>query len=633
MTSVKETAIAYAKLGIPVLPVWRRGKIKGPYTANGHHDRTTDLAQIEAWWARWPNAQLARVPADTNHIVIDGDLGNDLPPLPPTQTVQTPSTGKHYWYSTGLKFGQRKPPFEHVDIRSDAGWVIVPPSEGYTVIDDREPVPLPEWLEAMLYRAPQEARKAAPGIERVDLDTCPGELSDEAERLISQDLTAHGEPLEGKGSDTRAYRIACKLRELSRAGKALSNEAIAEMLHVAWAPDFDYNWLALKVANADEYAENESGADPVETNEEAFKQFLSGVAPVSLKPYRRGDLRAANPKEVRYIIPGWIERGIVNFVCAPGKMHKSRLVLQMGLCVSSGRPVFGEPVEQCSFVFNSYEDDFDEVVRREHAMTRRLGLPEDSDVHYFDMHRSSKDPLFKQAPALAEVDEFQIRTTPFYDQMRDYLKAIPGHKFWVLDSCYNVLDFKGKAMVNQRAVGQAIGLLEALCAECDCTIVILWHPSAAGAERGDASGFSEAWKNAPRRRLMIEKAKTIGYTLSVAHANHGPASGSITLVYDKGALVPADTSKQMVSLRDAAVAVAIRQAELGEPIKRDGKVGNVSLGKYKGVLSAIEQRTGVSYSSKAIMEALTAAEQLGMIAYRSAAPGRNALPAGYVEKR
>ena len=77
----------------------------------------------------------------------------------------------------------------------------------------------------------------------------------------------------------------------------------------------------------------------------------------------------------------------------------------------------------------------------------------------------------------------------------------------------------------------ALYLLDRLCAETDSTMLYLFHPSYAGQERGDASGYSTAWHNAPRARLSITKDKaTAGaYDLKVEKRSDGPEGGQITL--------------------------------------------------------------------------------------------------------
>ena len=73
---------------------------------NGCHDATTDLGQIHAWWAKWPDANVG-VATGNGLLVLDpdGDRGalalcelcREYGELPVTRTVVT-GGGFHFWY-------------------------------------------------------------------------------------------------------------------------------------------------------------------------------------------------------------------------------------------------------------------------------------------------------------------------------------------------------------------------------------------------------------------------------------------------------------------------------------------------------------------------------------------------------
>jgi hypothetical protein len=43
---------------------------KHPRTPNGFHDATSDPAQLETWWSKWPQANLAVATGPVNGIVV-----------------------------------------------------------------------------------------------------------------------------------------------------------------------------------------------------------------------------------------------------------------------------------------------------------------------------------------------------------------------------------------------------------------------------------------------------------------------------------------------------------------------------------------------------------------------------------
>lgn len=154
------SALAYASKGFSVIPTWPNSK--KPLTSNGHHDATTDPNQINQWWTRTPNANVALVTNDLLAIDVDVKNGKDgrnaimdlqakYGPLPKTCVQVTPSGGMHYIYRTN---GVIVPslidcPAPGIDIRAHNGYVLVAPS----VVDGKpyymnhlEIADAPEWF-------------------------------------------------------------------------------------------------------------------------------------------------------------------------------------------------------------------------------------------------------------------------------------------------------------------------------------------------------------------------------------------------------------------------------------------------------------------------------------------------------
>jgi hypothetical protein len=157
MNALLDAALGYAARGIPVYPVhWPRltpGEVtlvcscrhgascdrpaKHPLVRHGIHDATTDPAQLERWWRRWPHANLGL----TTGIVFDAldvdgpaglaalrQLARTVDLRLPGPLVATGGGGWHHWFApTGL--GNRPPRgVSHVDWRGIGGCVLAPPS-------------------------------------------------------------------------------------------------------------------------------------------------------------------------------------------------------------------------------------------------------------------------------------------------------------------------------------------------------------------------------------------------------------------------------------------------------------------------------------------------------------------------
>jgi hypothetical protein len=124
---MRAAALAYADAGYRVFPIFEPGHgrccscpsaacaspAKHPRTGRGLLDAATDADLVDAWWTRWPRANIgvatgARVIGELGLVVldVDGDRGADalaeleaehMSALPATATVRTGSGGFHYW--------------------------------------------------------------------------------------------------------------------------------------------------------------------------------------------------------------------------------------------------------------------------------------------------------------------------------------------------------------------------------------------------------------------------------------------------------------------------------------------------------------------------------------------------------
>jgi len=163
-----ERALAWARAGYPVLPVdpeRRRPRIKAWPTG-----ATCDENQIRMWWARWPDAVVARVTGvRSGDVVLDIDrkpgkpdgllsLGQAGHVLPPGPRYVTRSGGWHCLFAyPGHYCRTRVGVLPSVDTRGDGGYVVV-----YGDPPDRGTLPtLPPWLASMIETADDDGKRFA----------------------------------------------------------------------------------------------------------------------------------------------------------------------------------------------------------------------------------------------------------------------------------------------------------------------------------------------------------------------------------------------------------------------------------------------------------------------------------------
>lgn len=145
-----DAALAYTDDGRVVFPVCD----KTPRVKWGRLDQldaSARAAWVRQWWAAWPDASIG-MRTGNGLVVIDVDPkhgGVPDPSWPATRIVATPSGGTHHYFASAKpvpnSVGKLAP---GVDVRGERGYVVVPPSPGYTWANDE---PIAE-LPALVYR-------------------------------------------------------------------------------------------------------------------------------------------------------------------------------------------------------------------------------------------------------------------------------------------------------------------------------------------------------------------------------------------------------------------------------------------------------------------------------------------------
>jgi hypothetical protein len=171
-----DIALALAAAGLPVFPCTAQkipciAKANG---GNGFKDASLDPARIRELWAlAGAAAKLCGVPTGSasgfDALDIDPRHGGDrwetrrAAQLGKTRIHSTLSGGRHYLFrhADGVRNGAGKLA-PGIDVRGEGGYVIMPPSPGYSVIHDAEIVDWPPWLLWQVLKAVEPPPRPEP---------------------------------------------------------------------------------------------------------------------------------------------------------------------------------------------------------------------------------------------------------------------------------------------------------------------------------------------------------------------------------------------------------------------------------------------------------------------------------------
>lgn len=182
-------ALHYVQLGWKVFPVHSvtQGRIcscnkicsspgKHPMTSKGFKEASSSLEQVKEWWKKWPKANIGiATGTDSGMLVVDVDMkSGGLDSLRTWEKTygsldalrsNTGGGGQHLFfnYPQGFLIKNRVSLVPGIDIRSDGGYVVVPPSvhasgQGYTWKNNQHLPEVPSWLLSYL----QEPSKVLP---------------------------------------------------------------------------------------------------------------------------------------------------------------------------------------------------------------------------------------------------------------------------------------------------------------------------------------------------------------------------------------------------------------------------------------------------------------------------------------
>ena len=213
-----KSAIEYAKHGWAVIPLKPHSKV--PATLHGVKDASTDIEQVRKWWAQCPNYNIGVACGEKSNglIVIDLDIDedkglngyenlcqweNEHEKFPDTVQSITGRGGYQLFYKSDRNYKNSVRIIDGVDIRSEGGYVVVPPS----IHPNGNAYEWEYWLDDFDYKLPE-------------INDTVKLFLDQQKEEQTQNFVAPKEIIESERNNT-LFKIASSLQS-----KGLSNEAI-----------------------------------------------------------------------------------------------------------------------------------------------------------------------------------------------------------------------------------------------------------------------------------------------------------------------------------------------------------------------------------------------------------------------
>ncbi|WFS07762.1 bifunctional DNA primase/polymerase [Methylobacterium sp. 391_Methyba4] len=554
--SFLDQALALAARGFFVFPIIAGGKT--PAIKDNLLRATRDPAVIRAWWVEQDpilgaerhheyNIGIAthRFGESGHLLVLDVDVKKgargreSLAELQlvygddelVTMTVGTTTGGEHRYFlvdAPAASTASRVAP--GLDTRGEGGYVVAPGS----IVDGKAYTAQGGTLRAAPAWLVEAAGKPAPRTRTDGNVVCLLDMQPALDRARDWLLDKAPLAIEGAGGDLTTYRVACDVKDFG-----LSELSCLEMMAEHWnprcAPPWEWESLAVKVANAYSYGREPPGVrnptvdfEPV-TEEEAE---IPTEQPEPLSFTRPIAFAGRDPPPREWLVDGLIPRRKTTILTGDGGVGKSLLGQQLLTCVDQGADWLGRKVVQGRVLGVFSEDDTDELWRRQ----RDIGAPLEKleGTSWW-----SADDLAAGGCVLMDFTREHPagKATAFFEKLRRAIAEIRPAVV-LLDPVANM--FGGSELDRVQVTGFVNRVANRLCVEFDTTVVLIAHPSVSGMAEGSGRSGSTGWANAVRSRLYLTRPEKDqsgnGRILRTTKANYGKLGAEILLEWRAGAL-------------------------------------------------------------------------------------------------
>lgn len=511
--NTRQNALALAKRGLRVFRI-KKGSQKHFIDADWATSATADPREV---WERFTD-QDTWAPLDCNIgvvadglVYIDVDAAGDkhkhdgraawdaLGVTEPTFTVDTPSGGRHYYYSGEGKIYSQRDLAPGINVRCGNGYVVGPgsthPNGGvYTIANDAPIAPLPAAVAARLSAA-KERSEAAAVCELDQLQNI------EAAR---QWLATHKPAIEGQGGDRHTFETCCRVLDFG-----LSAEAALDALR-AWNDRCDPPWddvdLEKKIDNALTYRKSPVGSlRPDDAHEDLSAAVADIRSPKRLKFLSEISRAAVLASQSNAIVKGLIGPGELGMLYGDPAAGKTFVGLYVAFQIARGAELFGMKTRRVPVLYISFEGHF--------AFDKRLVAAREA---YGDPEQYFAQLAITVTLGQSEGGEAGARQiiAAYRDLMSAAGVSCPGIIFVDTLSRARAGDDEDNAAEVSELVERRLGLIQR---ETGATLCLVHHTNKNGGMRGSsvlegACDFilrvdREDGQSSTTRRLVAQKVK------------------------------------------------------------------------------------------------------------------------------
>ncbi|VWX52970.1 bifunctional DNA primase/polymerase [Novosphingobium sp. 9U] len=563
---LQAAALNYAAKGLPVFPC---DENKQPLVKEGFQSASKDPETVRGWWARWPEAMIGMpTGAATGFWALDIDDPEQFESscrfdMPATRRVDT-GKGYHLYFkydpAAPMRNHQRHPkrgwPFSELpgaETRGDGGYVIVPPSlhpsgRRYAWHDGSTVVEAPAELLAVILRGSSRDQKPSSEFKTDGADTRYG--------LAALDRECAAVRSAGNGEQECALNeAALKIGALVAGGELTIGTAQSSLIAAglampsynprdAWTPEK----IVAKVGRglADGAANPRSAPDRDEPT--GFREAGDPGPQHDHYDHDTGecfdepepdadewpslDLTACAAKRAparEWLVDGWVPANKATLLAGDGGMGKSLLAQIQATCVAFGRPFLGVETRQANAAYLSWEDDAEELWRRQESICEAMAIPMASLAGR--LHLVSY--TLEANPFLVTAGDTGVSVTPLGRKLE---RLVERHYIGLL-----ILDNASQtAGIDHNAVDQVAPFahwLGTLATQRNGAVVLLHHTNKAGQ---DYLG-SVAYNNQFRSRMLLARPEECAdpdvRELTNPKANYSRAGNRIEVRWFAGAFI------------------------------------------------------------------------------------------------